>query len=708
MTKHHHIILRSLLLTILVFSTGMLLNHFFDFFRIDVINQVIKDHETNSDAYRVEHLFTTLFEENSCDIMTARFTSLKEEIRKVGADLSTYSRFSLFRKKDYDLLKRQYILLQLRFYALLKQLNLECGQPYLPILFFYQIDQDESERQGFILEDLARSYEKELIILSIDKDYQDEPLVPLIAAYYNITKTPAIVINENVKMGLQYTGQINATIQQFIRRPDPQAYEIDFLFTPKATGTNITRLLIELEATANNESEDPWARGDATLIAGRLTKNATKICQSLAFFDQIKAKTYEEQALIFETSAAIGCGRNKIAFLKEATNAWKQAGNSPRADILEKIALGKKPNFQFDKHAISANTTVISGYFTPIEPLLPTGNFTNVTIGKTTIQINNNSRILTQNDRVFRDWLGGQIQNPYGPRILTTFSERRTYNETELRTDIGWHEGGRIKELTYLNITHIPAVGTLVAKKNERWFASDENGIFRFEVPLDKVYYPTTRFLRPDLAVIIDSHGVNMLVEQAIRHNATHVLSDIDHPGKTYAAKYLSDKNISVIAYPDKYLFLAIGHNTSITGSAPTTFFENYAIIGNRPITITLKDRLVVSNSTNNAYALWYYQTPASYFSTLSKAIPLNITYVTLDAFGKQDTLIKEAKKINATIISTRVFNSDDYKNIGEWLSENGTRKAILFHTASYPYGQLLLREFANQTSFDDPNPLFK
>jgi hypothetical protein len=604
-------------------------------------------------------------------------------------------------------LKREYILLQLKFYALLKQLNTDCGQPYLPILFFYTIDQDESERQGFVLEDLAANNQDQIVILAIDKDYKDEPLVSLLVEHYGINRTPAMVINNEVTFGLHYVGQINSSVQQFLRRPDPYAYDVDFSFTPKATGVNMTSLLADMESISSNDA-DNWARGDATIIAGRLTKNTSKTCEALQYFDKINSTNNEEMALVFETSAAIGCGRNRNAFLKEAATQWKKAGNNYRAKLLETIAEGKKPTLNFDQNALNSNETVISGYYTPITSNISKGNFTSVTIGATKIIINNSSRIITQNDRVFRDWLGGQIQNPYGPQILTTFSEKRTYNETELRTDIGWHEGGRTKELIYLNFTHIPAVGTLVAKKNNKWFASDEKGIFKFEVPLDKVYYPTTRFLRPDIAVIIDTHGVNMLAEQAIRHNATHVISDIDHPGKAYAAKYLSGKNISVIAYPDKYLFLLIGHNTTVVGSAPTTFHDNYAIIGNRPVNITIKDKLIVTNSTDNAYALWYYQTPASYFSTIQQSLPLEITYVTLDAFGTQDEIIKTAKRQNANIIATRVFNKDDYEKVGAWLSEDASRKAILFHTASYPYGQILFREFTNQTSFDDPNPIFQ
>ena len=197
-----------------------------------------------------------------------------------------------------------------------------------------------------------------------------------------------------------------------------------------------------------------------------------------------------------------------------------------------------------------------------------------------------------------------------------------------------------------------------------------------------------------------------MIVEQAIRYNATGVISDCDHPGKVYAAKYLSEKNVSVICVPDKYTYLALGHNLRLVGSPPIEFQNESAIIGNRPIKITRQDRILAVNASAGKYALWYYQTPASYFETISKTIPLNVSYYNLTDFGQMDKAVQNAVKIKATILATRIFNSQDYWAVSSWLLGDQNRKAVLFHSASYPYGQKLFREFKNQTTFDDPNPI--
>ena len=252
MDENKKILLRSLLLTILIFAVGILLNHVFDSFRISIIEDVMAAHEIDSEAYRVERFFTETFGGEKCEIMIARISDLKKEIRKVGEDLGSYSRFSFFRKKDYDYLKRKYFLLQLRFLALIEKLNKECDKPYLSILFFYEIDDDASERQGFILQDLSEDYDQHLVVLTLDKDYKDEPLVNLLVKNYNITEAPTIVIDDVSYVGLTYAGQLNASVQKFLRRADPYAQSIDFMYTPRAVGTNTTRLISQLEQIEND------------------------------------------------------------------------------------------------------------------------------------------------------------------------------------------------------------------------------------------------------------------------------------------------------------------------------------------------------------------------------------------------------------------------------------------------------------------------
>ena len=215
--KHKNVLLNSFLLTCLIFAAGILLNYGLDFIRIDAINTVMSGHELSTQAYLLEQEMAGLFGGNKCATMDVRISGLKEEIRQVGADLSSYSRFSFFKKKDFDYLKRKYFLLELRFFSLVQKYNQDCGRNIIPILYFYEIDQDASERQGFILEDVAKAFDKQIIVLTLDKDYKDEPLVGLLSQKYNVTVAPTIIFNGVKKEGLIYTGELNATLLKLVR-----------------------------------------------------------------------------------------------------------------------------------------------------------------------------------------------------------------------------------------------------------------------------------------------------------------------------------------------------------------------------------------------------------------------------------------------------------------------------------------------------------
>ena len=227
MKKHRNIFLTSLVLTILIFVSGILLNYGLDFVRVNVISDVMLAHELNTQAYVVEQEFTDFFGGARCDVMNKRIGSLQGEIRKVGADLGSYSRFGLFNKKNFDYLKRKYFLLELQFLSHIERLNKECGSSIVPILFFYEIDQMESERQGFILEEVSKLFKDKVVVITLDKDYKDEPLVGLLALKYHVTSAPTIVVDGIRKEGMVYDAELGSLIQDRLDEQNERVSEAE-------------------------------------------------------------------------------------------------------------------------------------------------------------------------------------------------------------------------------------------------------------------------------------------------------------------------------------------------------------------------------------------------------------------------------------------------------------------------------------------------
>ncbi|MBW3002753.1 hypothetical protein KY338_06355 [Candidatus Woesearchaeota archaeon] len=436
-----------------------------------------------------------------------------------------------------------------------------------------------------------------------------------------------------------------------------------------------------------------WAKGDALLVLARLDNNKDYYKYACDSFHSYSPDTDEEAAILYETFASLNCKGTWRGDLRDAAYYWNNVGVRWRADILEALADEKPLALEFDT--------------SEIRPALEIINAEEITIGNTEVVVEEDDVIVSQVDRVLRDWLGLQLmQSPFDGEILRVFSEKLTYSEDELREDIGWHEGGRLWDIeNILDVEHIPAVGTLVAKKDNKWYAPDENGVFRFEVPLDKVSYPTTRFLTADLAVVVDSHGMNMLVEQAVRNKADVVIACCDHPGKIKAVEYLSEKGISAICFTDLDLYLALGHDVNAVGSAPFEFKDDKLVFGGKPITIRTGQEVIVTKAdVGKTYAIWYYDTPYRYFSEVSKTFPLELITITVDDFKQTHKVYDAAREAHADTVASRVFNKYDYNQAKAWLEESKSHKLILFHSISYPYGILISQEFPEQVGFGDVN----
>ncbi|MEK6816077.1 MAG: hypothetical protein AABY09_00560 [Nanoarchaeota archaeon] len=478
---------------------------------------------------------------------------------------------------------------------------------------------------------------------------------------------------------------------------DPYSGSYDFQSIMENSG-------IDKETLANGlynnfkKSDDKRIKGENFLILGRITGEPRFVDVASDYFSKSEEMneekgSREERALLYETLASL-LG-SKYYHAKAAWH-WKILNNEFRYKLNKDLALGNEPQLAFDTE--------------PLQPsLIKTENPKSIKIGESDILLSKDDVLVSQADRVTRDWLSYQIQNPESDSLLSLFSESLSYKKEDLMPEIGWHEGARIKEMkSVTGLKHVVATGTILAKKDGKWYAPNENGVFMFEVPEDKVNYPTTRPFGDNLAMAIDTHGINMIVEQAIRNKATVAIGSCDHPEKAKAAKYLSDRGIKVICNTDRYVPLLIGSGANVLGSAPFEKTDGKIIIGNRPTEIKIGEPIVASDVDSKKYGVGYYDTPTRYFKELERSanIKLNLHIVNITDFNQQRAVIDKAEEVDANIIGVRIFNENDYLNVKLWLQKDINHKAILFHSEPYPYGYILAREFIAQTSFDDVNPV--
>jgi hypothetical protein len=69
--------------------------------------------------------------------------------------------------------------------------------------------------------------------------------------------------------------------------------------------------------------------------------------------------------------------------------------------------------------------------------------------------------------------------------------------------------------------------------------------------------------------------------------------------------------------------------------------------------------------------------------------------------------VVDKAREVNATVLGVRVYSRDDYDAVKDWLEQDKSRRAVLFHSMPYPFGYKIMKEFPEQITFGDINPVF-
>jgi hypothetical protein len=328
-------------------------------------------------------------------------------------------------------------------------------------------------------------------------------------------------------------------------------------------------------------------------------------------------------------------------------------------------------------------------------------NATYVVIGATNITVPPNAKVVAQVDRVIKDKTSNYNNNVPPDRIPTSTKDL-----------VPWMEGARVAELMkYANVTVIPAANVPVKKINGTWYGPDDKGNFVFEIDPSKVLPLFANTVDANNMIEVNTHGMNVMVPEAIKQNASVVVACGDLIGKAKAQEYMGERGINSYSPCDRFTSSLMPYNGTgvILGTEPIRQIKNGsgAIIGGQPISIKLTEPIVVQTTTK-AYPDQYCDTPKRYFDNLQKAYGIKLTTYVVDAsVGQTSLVVDQARKTGANVIAVRVLNNADKAPVETWLKENTTHRAVLFHSAPYEPGYALFFEFPYQVTGDDITPKF-
>lgn len=351
----------------------------------------------------------------------------------------------------------------------------------------------------------------------------------------------------------------------------------------------------------------------------------------------------------------------------------------------------------FTSSVVSKNPETVSFNGMEVNP----ANASYIVIGASSIKVPSNATVVTQVDRVIRD-KGSNYKTNVAP-------DHKPVNSSDV---VPWMEGARVSELMkYANVNVVPANNVPIKKINNSYYGPDEKGNFVFEVDPSKVGPLFSQRVDENTWNMVDTHGMNVLVPEAMKDHAYLAIACGDIKGKAEAQAYMAKNGINSYAPCDRFTSSIMPYQGPgvILGGEPIRKLKNGsgAVIGAQPIYFNTKEKIIVQTTTK-AYPDQYCDTPNRFFTNLQKAYNIKLNVDIVDANrGETNMVIDQARKTGANVIGVRVLSNQDKKPVEDWLKENSNHKAILFHSAAYEPGYALFFEFPNQVTGQDVAPKF-
>jgi len=210
--NYKKLILVSLILSFLIFISGLLIGLTFDELRTNDLTIFLNENEFQTESYLIERQFLEDFGQDKCSLAQTRVVALSDQLGEIGRTLTRYESKRLLTGEKYLQLKSKYLIFEIKLYTILKELNDNCKTEDKPIiLFFYDTNDQASIQQGYILDSLVNK--EKATVFSIDREF-DDPLLETVKHYYNITKSPTVIINFNItKEGLTSLAELTNPIK---------------------------------------------------------------------------------------------------------------------------------------------------------------------------------------------------------------------------------------------------------------------------------------------------------------------------------------------------------------------------------------------------------------------------------------------------------------------------------------------------------------
>lgn len=211
----------AFLLTLAVFIIGLLLGFFVSDQRSSSITDVSRSQRLDYDSLQLQYLYISSFvQQKNCDAALKALDKSLSDLENTRLKLESYISTPFGGNREFELLKREYILGEVRYWLFLRQTEDICKKDSVSMLYFYSNEEcPDCGTQGMILTYLKDKFRERLLVFALDYDFAEEPMLGILRDSYNVTSVPTIVIRDRKFEGLKTKEELTSLMCSYYQSP---------------------------------------------------------------------------------------------------------------------------------------------------------------------------------------------------------------------------------------------------------------------------------------------------------------------------------------------------------------------------------------------------------------------------------------------------------------------------------------------------------
>jgi len=215
---------KAAILTVVVFTAGLLMGFSFEKGRIfEIEEDYNKMRLRQIDANLQTLYYNSMIAQDSrfCEIAIDENIKFADELYAEGTKIEQYLKANKI-TEDLMINQKEYILFKTQFWLNAVALKRRCYADYVNVVYFYKqqpenfnVDTDQNVMSGILFE-IKQEYGPDIMLIPLAVDLNIST-IDIAVSQYNITKYPALLINEEkVMQGLYNKEEITEEIEKFL------------------------------------------------------------------------------------------------------------------------------------------------------------------------------------------------------------------------------------------------------------------------------------------------------------------------------------------------------------------------------------------------------------------------------------------------------------------------------------------------------------